>query len=171
MIQMFDGKHPDIAPGAYVHQKAVVIGDVKIGAQASVWPCAVVRGDVARIEIGKRTNIQDGCMLHTDRLPLIIGDDVTVGHGAVLHSCDIGSRTMIGMGAIILDAAHVGDECIVAAGTLIPGGKVIPPRSLAMGNPYSIVRYLTDEDIAKIKSNADFYAELIKKHIRTGILV
>lgn len=170
MIQMFDGKHPEIASGAYVHQSAVIIGDVKLFEQASVWPCAVLRGDIARIKVGRNSNIQDGAMLHTDHLPLVIGSFVTVGHGAVLHSCDIGDNTLIGMGAIVLDAAHVGENCIVAAGTVIPGGKVIEPRSLVMGNPYRVVRQLTDAEIDNIRKNAETYVTLAKKHIRTGVV-
>lgn len=170
MIQIFDGQHPDIASGAYVHPNAVIIGDVKLGEQASVWPCAVLRGDFARIDVGSRTNIQDGSMLHTDHLPIRIGSNVTVGHGAILHSCDIGDNTLIGMGAIVLDAAHVGENCIVAAGTVIPGGKVIEPGSLVMGNPYRIVRKLSDADIEKINNNAETYVKLAKKHIRTSVI-
>ena len=168
MIQMYDGKLPQIAKGAYVHPSAVVIGDVKLGEDASVWPCAVLRGDISRIVVGARSNIQDGSVLHTDHLPLIIGDDVTVGHKAVLHSCDIGNGALIGMGAIVLDAAQVGEYCLVAAGTVIPGGKVIPPRSLVMGNPYRIVRELSDEDIKKMKENAAHYVEQGKTYVRTA---
>ncbi len=110
-------------------------------------------------------------MLHTDyNMPMIVGDNVTIGHNAVLHSCDIGSNTLIGMGAVVLNAANVGDNCIVAAGTLIPGGKVIPPRSLVMGNPYRIVRELTDEEIAKTMQNAEDYVALSKMHIRTSVI-
>jgi len=170
MIQSVNGIDPAKDRTAFVHSSAVVIGDVTLKKESSVWPCAVVRGDFARVEIGERTNIQDGCLLHTSHLPLIIGDDVTVGHGAILHSCDIGSGTLIGMGAIILDAAKVGENCIVGAGTLIPGGKVIPPGSVVMGNPYRVVRRVTDEDV---KNNADsvaHYLQNVKNYVKTGII-
>jgi carbonic anhydrase/acetyltransferase-like protein (isoleucine patch superfamily) len=170
MIQAINGIDPAKDRTAYVHSAAVVIGDVILKAESSVWPCAVVRGDLARIEIGKRTNIQDGCLLHTTHLPLIIGDNVTVGHGAILHSCDIGNNTLIGMGAIVLDAAKIGENCIIGAGTLIPGGKVIPPGSLVMGNPYRIVRDVTQEDLQHSAQGVAHYVEQIKSYVKTGII-
>lgn len=170
MIQSINGIDPAKDRTAYVHSAAVVIGDVILKAEASVWPGAVVRGDLARIEIGKRTNIQDGCLLHTTHLPLIIGDDVTVGHGAILHSCDIGSSTLIGMGAIILDAAKIGENCVIGAGTLIPGGKIIPPGSVVMGNPFRIARDTTKEDLENNAEGVAHYVQQIKNYIKTGII-
>jgi len=170
MIQSIDGIDPAKDRTAYVHSAAVVIGDVVLKAESSVWPCAVVRGDLARIEIGKRTNIQDGCLLHTTHLPLLIGDDVTVGHGVILHSCDIGSNTLIGMGAIILDAAKIGENCVIGAGTLIPPGKVIPSGSVVMGNPYKITRSVTQEDLKNNAEGVAHYVQQIKNYIKTGIL-
>ncbi len=170
MIQAISGKDPGRDRTAYVHSAAVVIGDVTLRKESSVWPCAVVRGDVAHIDIGERTNIQDGCLLHTTHLPMIIGNDVTVGHGAILHSCDIGDGSSIGMGAIILDAAKIGRNCIIGAGTLIPGGNVIPDNSVVYGNPYKIVRSTTQDEI---KSNAERVARYIqqsKNYIKTGII-
>lgn len=170
MIQSLGGKDPAKDKTAYVHSAAVVIGDVTLRKEASVWPCAVVRGDLAHIEIGERTNIQDGCLLHTTHLPLNIGSDVTVGHGAILHSCDIGDKTLIGMGAIVLDAAKIGENCMIGAGTVIPGGKVIPPNSVVFGNPYKIMRSVTEADMKNNAEGVAYYVQLIKNYIRTGII-
>lgn len=170
MIQSINGVDPAKDRTAYVHSAAVVIGDVTLKKESSVWPGAVVRGDLSHIEIGERTNIQDGCLLHTTHLPLIIGDDVTVGHGAILHSCDIGAGTLIGMGAIVLDAAKIGENCIIGAGTLIPPGKVIPPRSVVMGNPFKITRNVTNEDLANNAEGVAHYVQQIKNYIKTGII-
>lgn len=170
MIQSINGVDPAKDRTAYVHSAAVVIGDVTLKKESSVWPGAVVRGDLSHIEIGERTNIQDGCLLHTTHLPLIIGDDVTVGHGAILHSCDIGAGTLIGMGAIVLDAAKIGENCIIGAGTLIPPGKVIPPRSVVMGNPFKITRNVTNEDLANNAEGVAHYVQQIKNYIKTGVI-
>ncbi len=170
MIQSINGVDPVKDRTAYVHSAAVVIGDVTLRKESSVWPGAVVRGDLSHIEIGERTNIQDGCLLHTTHLPLIIGNDVTVGHGAILHSCDIGAGTLIGMGAIVLDAAKIGENCIIGAGTLIPPGKVIPPRSVVMGNPFKITRNVTNEDLANNAEGVAHYVQQIKNYIKTGII-
>jgi carbonic anhydrase/acetyltransferase-like protein (isoleucine patch superfamily) len=170
MIQSVDGRTPDKPVSAYVHPSAVVIGDVVLGEDSSVWPTAVLRGDLQRIEIGKNTNIQDGCVLHTSKFKLKIGDGVAVGHRAVLHSCEIGSGTLVGSGAIILDAAKVGENCLVAAGALIPMGKVIPPGSVVMGQPARIVRDITQEEIEDTVQRCNRYREMAKKYIRTGII-
>src|SRR3982074_393297 len=137
MIRPYRGKRPEIAASAYIDRAAVVIGDVVIGADSSVWPCSVVRGDVHYIRIGARTNIQDGCVLHVMRneWPLILGDDVTVGHSVTLHGCTIEPLCLIGMGSIILNGARIGTGSIVAAGTLVTERTVIPPGSLVMGSP------------------------------------
>ncbi len=168
MIQTVNGEYP-VKPGsAYVHPSAVVIGCVKLGSESSVWPEAVIRGDMAEIMIGDKTNIQDCCVLHTGKLKLIVGNNVTVGHGAILHSCDIGDNTLIGMGAIILDAAKIGENCIIGAGTVIPGGKVIPSGSVVFGNPYQIVRQTTPGDIKYIEDACKEYVELSRNYIKTG---
>ncbi len=168
MIQTVDGKYPVRPKSAYVHPSAVVIGDVKLGHDSSVWPGTVIRGDMAEITIGDGTNIQDCCQLHTGRLKLTVGNSVTVGHGAILHSCDIGSNTLVGMGAIILDAAEVGENCMVGAGTVIPAGKVIPSGSVVIGNPYKVVRQITPEDKKYIEKACEDYISLAKLYIRTG---
>jgi len=168
MIQVIDDRFPEIADSAYVHPAAVVIGDVELGEGANVWPGAVLRGDNKKIIVGKNTSVQDGCVLHTGKYKLTIADHVLVGHRAALHSCDIGAKCIIGVGAIVMDAADIGERCIVAAGTLIPPGKVIPPGSVVMGNPYKIVRQTTQEDIDYIVHHCRQYAELANTYKRTG---
>jgi carbonic anhydrase/acetyltransferase-like protein (isoleucine patch superfamily) len=161
LIRSYRGRQPQIAASAYIDQTAVIIGDVTIGEDSSVWPCVVIRGDVHSIRIGARTNIQDGSVLHVmkDLYPLVLGDDVTVGHGVLLHGCTIESRCLIGMGTIILNNARVGSGSIVAAGTLIPEGAVIPPGSLVMGHPGKVRRSLTAEDLASIDRYAANYVD------------
>src|SRR5260370_14849821 len=136
-IRPYRGKHPQIAASAYIDPAAVIIGPVVIGEDCGVWPCAVIRGDVHYIRIVARTNIQDGSVLHVmrDELPLILGDDATIGHSVTLHGCTIESRCLIGMGAVILNGVTVGAGSIVAAGTLITERTVIPAGSLVMGSP------------------------------------
>jgi carbonic anhydrase/acetyltransferase-like protein (isoleucine patch superfamily) len=159
-IRPYKGKYPQIAASAYIDPAAVVIGDVVIGEESSVWPMCVVRGDVNYIRIGKRTNIQDGCVLHVmkDEYPLVLGDEVTVGHSVTLHGCNIHSHVLIGMGCIILNGAVIGENSIIAAGTLITERTVIPPGSLVMGSPGKVKRELTDEDCESIGKYAERYA-------------
>jgi carbonic anhydrase/acetyltransferase-like protein (isoleucine patch superfamily) len=158
-LRPYRGKLPQIAPSAYVDEAAVVIGDVVIGEDSSVWPCAVIRGDVHWIRIGSGTNIQDGSVLHVmkDLYPLILGDNVTVGHAVTLHGCTIESRCLIGMGSVILNNAKIGAGSIVAAGTLIPEGMVVPPGSLVMGHPGKVRRSTTPEDLHSIDAYAARY--------------
>jgi len=167
MIFPFKDKKPAIDSSALIIESAQIIGDVVIGEESSVWFNAVVRGDVNYIRIGKRTNIQDGCVLHVARrtLPLIIGDEVTVGHNVTLHACTIGSRCLIGMGAIIMDDAKVGDESIVAAGSLVTSGTVIPPGSMVMGAPAKVKRPLTDEEKRGIREAANHYVGDIESYL------
>ena len=159
MLRTYKGITPTVAADAYVDQSAQVIGDVHVGAESSVWMNVVIRGDVHRIRIGRRTNIQDLTMVHVmrDTHPTTIGDEVTVGHSAVLHGCTIEDRCLIGMAAILLNGVHVGHDSIVAAGTLLPEGAVVPPRSLVMGRPGQVKRELTDEEVAEIRWYADNY--------------
>src|SRR5580704_1311566 len=137
MIRSYLGHIPQIAATAYIDPQAVVIGDVVIGEHSSVWPCAVLRADVNFMRIGARTNIQDGSVLHVmrDTNPLILGDDVTVGHAVVLHGCTIESRCLIGMGSIILNGAKVGTGSIIAAGTLVPERTIIAPGASSWASP------------------------------------
>ncbi|MBI3406394.1 MAG: gamma carbonic anhydrase family protein [Acidobacteria bacterium] len=161
MIRSYRGRKPQVAATAYIDPAAVVIGDVTIGEYSSVWPCVVIRGDVNWIRIGARTNIQDGAVCHVmrDEWPLELGDNVTVGHGAVLHGCTIESRCLIGMGSIILNGAKIGTGTIVAAGTLVPEGTVVPPGSLFMGHPGKFRRHLTQQDQDSIDAYAARYVE------------
>jgi len=150
-----------IAASAYIDRAAVIIGDVVIGEDASIWPLCVVRGDVNYIRIGAQTNIQDGSILHVmkDEYPLILGDDITVGHSVTLHGCTIESRCLIGMRATILNGVVIGQGSIVAAGTLLTERTIIPPHSLVMGSPGKVKRMLTGIDQATIDRYAQRYVE------------
>lgn len=160
MIMTFRNARPVIGEGCYIAPTAVVIGDVAIGRGSSVWFNAVVRGDVHSIRIGSETNVQDCCVLHvtTEFFPLTIGDRVTIGHGAVVHGCTVGSTCLIGMGAMVLDGAVIGDESVVAAGTLVPEGAEFPPRSLIMGVPGKRVREIKDSEVSRIMEGCLNYA-------------
>ena len=160
MIRPFRGVRPTIASSAYVDESAQVIGDVVIGDESSVWMNAVVRGDVNTIRIGRRTNIQDGTIVHVMREPshpTVVGDEVTVGHGVILHGCAVADRCLIGMGAILLNGSSVGADCIVAARTLLTEGAAVPPRSLVMGSPGKVRRALSDGEVAFIRDSAANY--------------
>ena len=161
MIRPYRGKLPEIAASAYIDPAAVIIGDVVIGADSSVWPCSVIRGDVHYIRIGARTNIQDASVLHVmrDEHPLLLGDNVTIGHSVTLHGCAIESRCLVGMGAIILNGVKIGAGSIVAAGTLILERTEIPPGSLVVGHPGKVKRPLTAADQAAIDAYAQRYVE------------
>ena len=161
MIRSFRGRTPKIPASAYIDPDAVIIGDVTIGEQSSVWPGVVIRGDVNWIRIGARTNIQDGSVLHVmkDTHPLVLGDAVTVGHGVILHGCTIESRVLIGMGSVLLNGVKIGAGSIVAAGTLVPEGTIVPPGSLFMGHPGKFRRALSPEDQAGIEVYAARYVE------------
>jgi carbonic anhydrase/acetyltransferase-like protein (isoleucine patch superfamily) len=159
-IRPYGGKSPEIAASAYIDPAAVIIGEVVIGEESSVWPMSVVRGDVHAIRIGNRTNIQDGCVLHVMRhqYALTLGDEVTVGHAATLHGCTIEPRVLIGMGCIILNGAVIGTNCIIAAGTLITERTVIPAGSIVMGSPGRVKRALSQGELASIGEYAVRYA-------------
>jgi carbonic anhydrase/acetyltransferase-like protein (isoleucine patch superfamily) len=150
---------PVVDETAYVDESAQVIGDVQIGAESSVWMNVVIRGDVNAIRIGRRTNIQDLTMVHVmrDTHTTSIGDEVTVGHSAIVHGVTIEDRVLIGMGAVLLNGVHVEHDCVVAAGSLITEGTRIPARSLVMGRPGKVKRPLTDEEVAEIRWYADSY--------------
>ena len=159
MLRPYRGRLPRVHPTAFIDQSAQVIGDVEIGEESSVWMCVVIRGDVHHIRIGKRSNVQDGTIVHVmkDTHPTTIGDDVTIGHAAVVHGCTIEDRCLVGMGAIVLNGVTVGTGSIVAAGTLLPEGTQVPPRSLVMGSPGKVRRTLGDSDLAEIQMYADRY--------------
>ena len=159
MLRPYRGTSPRVHSTAFVDASAQVIGDVEIGEESSVWMCAVIRGDVHWIRVGKRTNLQDGAIVHgmTGTHPTSIGDSVTIGHAAVIHGCTIEDHCLIGMGAILLNGAQVGTGSIVAAGTLLVEGQKVPPRSLVMGSPGKVRRALTDEEVASILDYANRY--------------
>jgi carbonic anhydrase/acetyltransferase-like protein (isoleucine patch superfamily) len=159
MLRSFKNIKPAVDPTAYVDESAHVIGDVRIGAESSVWMNVVIRGDVNHIRIGKRTNIQDLTMVHVMREthPTIIGDEVTVGHSAVVHGATLEDRVLVGMGAVLLNGVHIESDCVIAAGTLVTEGTRIPARSLVMGRPGKVKRQLTDEEVAEIRWYSDNY--------------
>lgn len=151
----------------WVAPNAVVIGGVTLCEDASVWFNAVVRGDNDPIRIGKRTNVQDGCVLHTDPgFPMDIGPDCTIGHLAMLHGCTIGRGSLIGIGAIILNGARIGEECLIGAGALVPEGKEIPPRSVVLGAPGKIVRAVTPDDAERIAAGVEVYVRKWQGYLR-----
>ena len=161
MLRQYRGVTPRVHESAYVDDSAQVIGDVEIGAESSVWMNVVMRGDVHRIRVGARTNVQDGTVVHVMRgtHPTTIGNDVTIGHAAIVHGCTLGDRILIGMGAILLNGVDVGDDSIVAAGTLLTEGAKFPPRSLVMGSPGKVKRQLSDAEVASILEYSKRYVE------------
>ena len=158
MIYQLGPHTPSIDPSCYVDENAVVIGAVTLGAESTLWCHAVLRADNDAITIGRRTNIQDGAVLHTDPgVPLSIGDRVSVGHMAMLHGCTVGDGSLIGIKAVILNKTVVGKNCLIGANTLLTENKVIPDGSLVIGSPGRVVRALTPEEIAHLQDNADDY--------------
>jgi carbonic anhydrase/acetyltransferase-like protein (isoleucine patch superfamily) len=162
----FEGKLPVIHPTAWVAPTAAVIGDVEIGEESSIWYHCVLRGDTNRMRIGARTNIQDGSILHLNAgaEPLIIGDDVTVGHACIIHACILKNRAFVGMGATVLDRAVIEEGGMLGAGGLLPPGKVIGPNELWMGSPAKLVRVMPPEERARFDRTAPAYVALAKRH-------
>lgn len=160
MVHKIRDLNPVIHPSAFVAHNAEVAGQATLGEGSSVWFSATVRADIAPITIGKNSNIQDGAVVHCDvGLPCVIGDGVTVGHGAIIHSATIGDNTVVGMGAIVLNKAVIGADSIVGAGSLVTGGKEFPPRSMILGSPAKVTRELTDEEVERNRANALHYVE------------
>lgn len=163
MIKDLKDKKLNINSDAFIADSSDLLGDVTLGKGSSIWYGSVVRGDMSYIKIGEYTNIQDNVTVHVDTdIPCVIGDYVTIGHNAVVHGCEIGNNTLIGMGAIILDKAKIGDNCIIGAGTLITEGVVIPPNSLVVGSPGKIKRQVTEIEVKTVKENALRYERLWK---------
>ena len=160
-ILPYKGKFPAIGPGVFLATGSQVIGDTEIGEESSVWFNVVLRGDCNFIRVGERTNIQDGSVVHvTNSLhPTYIGNDVTIGHGVILHGCRIGNLCLIGMGAIIMDGVNIPDNCLVAAGSLVTPGKQFNPGTLIKGNPAREARALTDKELAELKRSVQYYLE------------
>jgi carbonic anhydrase/acetyltransferase-like protein (isoleucine patch superfamily) len=174
-IRPYRDARPVIGQRVWIDPAAVVIGRVTIGDDASIWPGAVLRGDVNFIEIGARTSIQDGSILHvaSERLagaggiPLLVGAECTVGHRVILHACTIGRRCLVGMGAIVMDGAVVGDEVIIGAGALVPAGKRLAPRTLWLGSPAREARALDPKEIAMLAESAEHYVALKDDYLQT----
>jgi carbonic anhydrase/acetyltransferase-like protein (isoleucine patch superfamily) len=167
MIGKFAGIAPKIAPGCYIHESAVVIGKVEMGDDCSIWPCVVIRADTAWIRIGRNTNIQDGTVIHADDGDdITIGDNVAIGHKAVIHCSAIGENTLIGMGAILLPGTKIGKNCIIGAGALVLGHQDIPDNSVVLGMPAQVVREVTEKDLALTGHAVTHYKELVKDHDR-----
>lgn len=167
VIRTFQGIKPTIPKSCFIEETAVVIGDIVLDEDCSVWFHAVVRGDVNHIRIGKRTNVQDLCMLHVthDTAPLVIGDEVTIGHHVVLHGCTIKDRVLIGMGAIIMDGAEIGEDCVVGAGALVTERTIVPPKSLVLGSPAKVKRAVTDQELAWIRESAQNYVNYARQYL------
>mgnify|MGYP003380764409 CR=1 FL=1 len=167
MIRAFNNLEPKIHPTAFIAHDVNVIGDVEIGEDANVWFGSVIRGDVSYIRIGARTNIQDMTMIHvsSDFGPTTIGEEVTVGHRVTLHGCHVERQCLIGMGAIIMDHARIGEQTVIGAGSLVSPGTIIPPRVLALGSPAKVKRDLTDDELVYLDTSWRNYVEL-KQHYR-----
>jgi carbonic anhydrase/acetyltransferase-like protein (isoleucine patch superfamily) len=151
-------RRPQIHPSAFVHDSAVIIGSVTIGPQASIWPCAVLRGDNEPIVIGEQTNVQDGCVLHADPgVPLTVGARVSIGHQSMLHGCTIGDGSLIGIQSVLLNHCVIGRDCLVGAGSLVTERKVFPEETLVVGSPARAVRRLEPGQIAQLGLNAQSY--------------
>ena len=172
-VRSYQGTTPTLGNAVFIDPTAVVLGDVELGDDVSVWPLTVIRGDMHRIRIGNRTSIQDGSVLHIthagpfnpDGFPLIIGDDVTVGHQAMLHGCTIGSRVLVGMGAMVMDGAIVEDDVVIGAGSLVPPGKTLKSGHLYVGRPVKEVRELTEKEMSFFTYTAGNYVKLKDAHI------
>jgi carbonic anhydrase/acetyltransferase-like protein (isoleucine patch superfamily) len=164
-LEKFLGKDPTIHPSAYIAPNATVIGDVRLGPNTSVWPAAVLRGDIDYIEVGEGTNIQDGTIVHlADDIPAIIGRYVTIGHAAIIHACTIEDECLIGMNATILDGSVIGRNSIIGANSLVTQNTIIPPNSLVMGTPARVVKELGPEKPAELRHSAEKYIQVAAAH-------
>jgi carbonic anhydrase/acetyltransferase-like protein (isoleucine patch superfamily) len=160
MIWQLPGQRPVLGPGAFVAPGATVVGDVVLGAEASVWFGAVLRGDVEKLTVGARSNVQDNAVLHADPgAPLVLGDDVTVGHMVMLHGCQVGDRSLIGIGAVVMNHARIGANCIVGAKSLVTEGKTYPDGVLIIGAPARVIRELSAAEIAGLTESAARYVQ------------
>lgn len=175
-IRTYQNMTPKLGNAVFVDPSAIVLGDVELGDDVSVWPLTVIRGDMHRIRIGSRTSVQDGSVLHIthagpfnpDGFPLIIGDDVTIGHQAMLHGCTIGSRVLVGMGAMVMDGAIVENDVIIGAGSLVPPGKTLKSGHLYVGRPVKEVRELTEKEMDFFTYTAGNYVKLKDQHLAEG---
>ncbi len=167
-IYQLDDVTPDVHASAWVADSAQVMGRVSLAENASVWYGAVLRGDNDSISVGRNSNVQDGSVLHTDHgSPLVIGEDVTIGHQVMLHGCTVGDCTLVGIGSVVMNGARIGRHCIVGAGALITEGKQFPDGVLIVGSPAKVVRELTVEQIARLQASATHYVAQQQRHART----
>ncbi|WP_066502757.1 gamma carbonic anhydrase family protein [Abyssisolibacter fermentans] len=165
MLIEYDGEIPQYHNSCFIADSAAVIGNVELGENTSIWYNCVLRGDVNAIKIGNNTNIQDGSVIHVnDTIPTVVGDCVTVGHKAILHSCKIGNNVLVGMGSIILDGSEIEDNVLIGAGSVVTPGKKIPSGSLVLGSPARVIRELTEDEICKLKESAKDYVIYAQKH-------
>ena len=168
MIRSFESKTPKVAPSAFVSEFAYVVGDVEIGEDCSIWPGAIIRGDFAPIRIGKGTQIEDGCIVHTGT-PLTIGDHVHFGHGVVIHCCHIGNNVLVGNNATLLDDAEIGDACVIAAGALVQRNAQIPARSFVVGVPGKVKGQPSEKMIIGLEKGVTVYTELARRYKAAGL--
>lgn len=174
MIKTYKGHSPKVGENVFIDDSAILVGQISVGDQSSIWPLVAARADVNFITIGKRTNIQDGSVLHVSRdskadpngFALIIGDDVTVGHKAMLHGCTIGNRVLVGMGAILLDGVKVEDDIMIGAGSLVPPGKRLKSGYLYLGSPVTRARPLKDSEIEFLRQSAQNYVDLKDEYLK-----
>ncbi len=167
-----DGAGPRVSEQAWIAPTAALVGAVEVADGASVWFGAVARGDGDAIRLGARSNLQDNAVIHADPgFPATIGDDVSIGHAAVVHGCTIGDRVLVGMGATVMNGAVVGADTLIGAGTLVSQGAQIPPRSLVVGVPGKVRRQLTDDEVAAIAANAGRYVERASRYRRSGRII
>jgi gamma-carbonic anhydrase len=167
IVRPYEGRHPRIGARVFIAENAAVIGDVEIGDDCSIWYATTVRGDVNGIRIGKNTNVQDNCTIHVTHLdwPTIIGDNVTIGHGAIVHGCTVENGALIGMGSRVLDGAVVGESAMVGAGALVPPGMQVPPRTLVVGVPARVKRPLTADELAHLENSWKNYVQYKEKYL------
>lgn len=173
-IRAYKGIQPTLASGCYIDESSVLVGDIECGADVSIWPLVAARGDVNHIKIGARSNVQDGSVLHVSRVskenpkghPLIIGEDVTVGHKCMLHGCELGNRILVGMGAIVMDGAIVEDDVFIGAGSLVPPNKRLQSGYLYVGSPVKQARLLKESERAFLKVSADNYVRLKNEYLQ-----
>lgn len=169
ILRAYDGKTPRLGDRVFVAENAALIGDVELGDDASIWYGTTVRGDVNRIRIGSRTNVQDNCTIHVnhDQWATVIGDEVTIGHGAIVHGCTVERGALIGMGSRVLDGAMIGESALVGAGTLVPEGMRVPPRVLVVGVPARVKRDLTEEELARLDQSWRHYVAYKDRYLGT----
>jgi carbonic anhydrase/acetyltransferase-like protein (isoleucine patch superfamily) len=171
MILSHHGITPQIDPSAYIQQSAHIIGDVHIGTESSVWFNVVVRGDVCYIRIGEQVNIQDNSTVHvfSGGIPTILGNGVSIAHNVVVHACTIHDFTLVGMGAIVLDGAEIGEECLIGAGAVVAPRSKVPPRSLVLGSPAKVKRMLSAEEIERLHQSANNYVRFAREYREQGV--